>query len=98
MCAEEGIVRSYTVFLKSLPMLAGRDGLVCPAEAEGQGGNEERHGKKCNGGLYFWGISRGGHVYDILENIGIEVAGFVDNSGKKWGHCSAVSWCMPRKF
>lgn len=36
--------------------------------------------------VFIFGASAGGgHVYDIFRNIGIKVAGFVDNSEKKWG-------------
>lgn len=36
--------------------------------------------------VYIFGASAGGgHVYDIFTNLGIKVAGFVDNSEKKWG-------------
>ena len=36
--------------------------------------------------VYIFGASAGGgHVYDIFTNLGIKIAGFVDNSEKKWG-------------
>ncbi len=42
--------------------------------------------KKGSVEVYIFGASGGGeHVYDILINLGIRVAGFADNSEKKWG-------------